>query len=138
MLLKERLMWMSLVLGYSSITETFLTKSFYFLSCDGFLIIWVISNLTMLKMHRAFTAQSVTARKLQNILPDFCISLIIWREITRSHWTVNIACLPNWIFADEQKRMMGREQVDLWNEISCRSKERRPPIAWYEMRTPLC
>lgn len=84
--------------------------------------------------------QSVTAGKLQNILPDFCTSLINWREIARrSNWTVNIVYIPNRIFADDQKmQVMGKEQIALWNEISCRNGECRPPSVWQEMWTPLC
>lgn len=140
MLLKGWLVWMSLVLWYPSIIETFLAKPFYFLSSDEFTILWVISTLTILKVHTTFLAQSVTAGKLQNVLPDFCTSLIVWREIARrSNWTVNILYVPNWIFADDQKmQVMGREWVALWNEISCRNRECRPPRVWYEMWTPLC
>lgn len=59
--------------------------------------------------------QSVTAGKLQNILPDFCTSLINWREIARrSNWTVNIVYIPNRIFADDQKmQVMGKERIAL-------------------------
>lgn len=84
--------------------------------------------------------QSVTAGKLQNILPDFCTSLINWREIARrSNWTVNIVYIPNRIFADDQKmQVMGKERIALWNEIFCRNRECRPPSVWQEMWTPLC
>lgn len=136
-LLKGWLTWMNWVIWYHSIIETFLTKSFYFLSSDEFLIVWVISILTTWKMHRKFIVQTVTAGKLQIILPDSCTSLVIWREIVRrSNWTVNI---PNWISADDQKlQVMGRELEGLWNEISFRIGECRAPSVWYEMQTPLC
>lgn len=127
---------MSQVIWYPSIIETFLTKSFYFLSSDEFLIFWVICILTSWKVHRKFIVKSVTAGKLQIILPGSCTPWIIWREIVRrSYWTGNIT---NWISADDQKiQVMGRRWEGLWNESSCRNRECRAPNVWYEMKTPL-
>lgn len=135
-LLKGWLIWMSRVIWYPSIIETFLTKSFYFLSSDEFLIFWVISILTTWKVQRKFIVQSVTAGKLQIILPDSCTSLIIWREIVRrSNGIVNT---PNWISAadDQKTQVMGRER-GLWNKIYCRNRECRAPSVCYEMQIPL-
>lgn len=137
MLLKGWLIWMSRVIWYPSIIETFLSKSFYFLSSDEFLIFWVISILTTWKVRRKFIAESVTAGKLQIILPDSCTSLIIWREIVRR--SNGIGNIPNWISADDQKtQVMGREQEGLWNKISCRNRECGAPSIWYEVQIPLC
>lgn len=128
---------MSQVIWYPSVIETFLTKSFYFLSSDEFLIVWMLSILTTWEVRRKFIVQSVTARKLPIIPPGSCTSLVIWREIVRrSNWTVNIT---NWISADDKKtQVMGRGWEGLWNEISCRNRECRAPSIWYEMQAPLC
>lgn len=58
-------------MAHPSITEIFLTKPFYFLLSDEFLIIWVIFILKILKVHSTFVVHSVTAGKLKNILPKF-------------------------------------------------------------------
>lgn len=88
-------------LVHPSIAEGFLTKPFYLLSSNECLIIGVIFFLTVLKVAQHICSTLGHSRETAEHAARF---LIICRQIARRfNWSVNIASLPNWIFADDQK-----------------------------------